>query len=308
MTAAPALVSVVLPAYNRAPVLPRAIASVLSQSYAHLEIIVVDDGSTDDTEAAVRAIGDPRVRYLRRENGGAGAARNTGIAAARGAFIAFQDSDDEWLPEKLAKQCARLAAAPDDVGVVVCGHLGSYGPDRVIEVTVDEPMQRGDAIGSLLTGLWYIPPTWLVRASVFERAGRFDEELPSAEDWDLAFRLADACRFDCIPEVLVRKHYTHGSVWDHSGGRIDGFRAVLERHRHRWRDAPAALARQEYYLGYWLLTEQRRHLAAWRYLWLAATHHPETQAKPARELFWWHLPRVARGVLRLVGFDPMAQR
>jgi GT2 family glycosyltransferase len=121
-------VSVVLPAYNRAATIGRAIASVLAQNLSDLELIVVDDGSADGTVAAVRAIADPRLRLVALEaNAGAAAARNRGIAEARAPWVAFQDSDDEWLPAKLEKQMARLAAPPPAGGpdwvAAYCGML-----------------------------------------------------------------------------------------------------------------------------------------------------------------------------------------
>lgn len=107
------MVSVVIPTYNRAHVLNRAIRSVLGQTYQHFEIIVVDDGSTDNTEQVVKAIADDRVRYIRHETnkGTAAAARNTGIRQACGEFIGFVDSDDEWLPGKLQKQVDKFHSA-----------------------------------------------------------------------------------------------------------------------------------------------------------------------------------------------------
>ena len=108
------MVSVIIPTYNRAHVLPRAIESVLKQTYTELELIVVDDASTDDTAAVMTAITDPRVRYVRKEHGGAAAARNRGIAEAKGEFIAFQDSDDVWHSDKLEKQLAYLQAERAD--------------------------------------------------------------------------------------------------------------------------------------------------------------------------------------------------
>ena len=98
------LVSVILPTFDRAELLPRSIGSVLAQTDGHLELIVVDDGSSDDTEGVVARLADPRVRYLRLpENRGLPAARNAGIAIARGEYVAFQDSDDVWAPDKLAR-------------------------------------------------------------------------------------------------------------------------------------------------------------------------------------------------------------
>ena len=115
----PPKVTVILPVYNRSGSLEDSMRSVLNQSFRDLELIVVDDASTEDLRTIVEAVGDPRVRYIRQaRNGGASVARNAGLAAARGAFIAFQDSDDLWLPGKLARQMEMLQAAPADVGVV----------------------------------------------------------------------------------------------------------------------------------------------------------------------------------------------
>src|ERR1017187_7936626 len=108
-------VSVVIPTYNRARILPRAVKSVVSQTLEDWELLVVDDGSADDTEQVVAAFGDSRIHYIRHErNRGQSAAQNTGIRASRGTYVAFLDSDDEWLPEKLAKvvDCFQ-ASAPD---------------------------------------------------------------------------------------------------------------------------------------------------------------------------------------------------
>ena len=110
-------VSVVIPAYNREATIVAAIDSVLGQSFGDFELLVVDDGSRDGTLAAARSVADPRVRVIAAEqNGGAAAARNLGATQARGDWIAFQDSDDEWLPRKLEKQMARLHAADPAIG------------------------------------------------------------------------------------------------------------------------------------------------------------------------------------------------
>lgn len=100
-------VSIVIPTYNRARFLGRLVRSVLNQTYKNFEVIVADDASTDDTAEIIKTFKDDRIRYIRHEsNAGAAAARNTGIKASRGEYVAFQDSDDEWLPEKLEKQMA----------------------------------------------------------------------------------------------------------------------------------------------------------------------------------------------------------
>src|SRR5688500_9781977 len=119
------IVSVVIPTYNRAHLIRRAIDSVVAQTFADWELIVVDDASKDDAEGVVRSYGDSRMRYVRHDvNKGASAARNTGLYAAHGEFVAFLDSDDEWLPEKLASQVELFRANPGgfaSLGVVLTG-------------------------------------------------------------------------------------------------------------------------------------------------------------------------------------------
>ena len=115
------LVSVIIPTYNNAAYLVESVESVLNQSYRNIELIVVDDGSTDNTQAVLAGFGD-RLRYVRKANGGPSSARNLGIQMARGQLIAFQDADDLWLPEKLALQVAYFHLHPE-VGVVFTGSL-----------------------------------------------------------------------------------------------------------------------------------------------------------------------------------------
>ncbi len=127
----PELVSIIVPVYNRAHMVSRSIGSLLAQSYRNIEIIVVDDGSSDDIEAAIAAISDPRVRLLpRSRNGGAAAARNTGVADARGDYIAFHDSDDTCSFDKVERQLAHLKSLPPDYIGVYCPVIFYYSLDE----------------------------------------------------------------------------------------------------------------------------------------------------------------------------------
>ncbi len=127
------LISVVLPTFNRKRLLPRAINSVLNQTYKNLELIIIDDGSTDNTEEIVKAYSDTRIRYCKQKlNRGGSAARNAGIKLAKGELISFQDSDDEWLPEKLERQVRKFSEVGDDVGVIYCGYESVF--ERTKEV------------------------------------------------------------------------------------------------------------------------------------------------------------------------------
>lgn len=166
-------VSVVLPTYERGEVVGEAVESVLSQTYADLELLVIDDGSTDGTSAVIEGFDDDRVRYHHRETRrGVSAARNAGIAAARGEIVAFVDSDDRWRAEKLQRQIARLDRGPPARGLVLTGITKPEG----------EPRTREGASGEIHEAVrrMNVPTytsTLLVRAEALDRCGGFDERL-----------------------------------------------------------------------------------------------------------------------------------
>jgi hypothetical protein len=203
-------ISVIIPTYNYARFLGEAIDSVLAQTWPALEIIVVDDGSTDDTPRILAGYGD-RIRVIRQENLGASAARNIGIAAARGEWVAFLDSDDLWQPRKLECDAARIAADPD-LGMVHCGaeQFDNTGKTLFVflggrEGWVAPDLLRLDreviaAPGSGLT----------VRKTAAEEVGGYDPRLDASEDWDFCYRLACRYRAGFIPEVLAR-YRLHGT-------------------------------------------------------------------------------------------------
>jgi glycosyltransferase involved in cell wall biosynthesis len=175
-------VSVIIPTYNRAHLIGQSIESVLNQTYRAVEVIVVDDGSSDNTKDVVTKYGD-RVRYIYQKNAGPSAARNNGVNNSSAEFIGFLDSDDVYLPTKLEKQVTYLNNHPD-IDVVLC-HWSFVGEDRVTiveevsEVPADDMLKR-----ILLTGIWgYFPPNVpLLRRSSFVKAGGFIESLPAREE------------------------------------------------------------------------------------------------------------------------------
>lgn len=203
------LVSVVVPTYNRGRLLPRCIESILAQTYQNLEVLVVDDGSTDDTRDVVGGLAaDARVRYLPLPtNQGANAARNAGIRQSTGALVAFLDSDDEWLSEKLAVQVDAFRTLPEPFGAVYCAYFVKHDHRRrallpqVVEVD-------GNALPVLLNG-WCpaTPSMFMLRRDVFSAAGiYFDEEMRTLQDLDFWIRLADRYQFKFVPQRLVIKH------------------------------------------------------------------------------------------------------
>jgi len=200
-------VSVIIPTFNRAHLVSRAIRSVLAQTYQDFEIIVVDDGSTDNTKEIVKSFNDSRIRYVRHdENRGGSAARNTGIRIAQGEYIAFLDDDDEWLPEKLEKQIKKFKSLPKKFGVVYSGF--SYVSERGKILSNVIPTLRGNVYDSLLKDNILGSPTPLIKRDCFQRAGFFDETFPSCQDWDMWIRLSKCYYFDFVPDILA-KHYVH---------------------------------------------------------------------------------------------------
>jgi glycosyltransferase involved in cell wall biosynthesis len=206
-------VSIILPTYNRAGLVGRAITSVLAQTLTDFELIVVDDGSRDETGTIVgRFAHDPRVRYFPLPaNRGAGAARNVGVGESRGRFIAFQDSDDEWLPDKLERHVEAFASAPD-VGVVYSdmqrvlsdGTTKYHGSPRITDDRLLDPARRFYHVCGL--GI----QSTVVRRECFDLVGMFNEAFPALEDLELFIRLSRRVRFLHLPLPLVRYHETNG--------------------------------------------------------------------------------------------------
>ena len=198
------LVSVVIPTYNYARYLPEAINSVLRQSVDCYEIIVVDDGSTDDTKEVARLFGQS-IRYIYQENQGLASAYNRGIKAARGDFIAFLDSDDLWLPHKLERQL-RLFESDPDLGMVICN--GFYFDQTGTTGTFFPPEKNDPIPEDLHTQLFLrniIPGnTPLIRSRCFDRIGLHDESLTASEDLDMWIRFTRHYRVGYVPEPLVK--------------------------------------------------------------------------------------------------------
>ena len=203
-------VSVIIPTYNYGRFIGEAVDSALAQTRAPLEVIVVDDGSTDDTAEVLAAYSD-RVRVLRQKNSGVAMARNAGIAAARGEYLAFLDSDDAWYPRKLERQMPRFDAEPS-LGLVHCGAETIDSGGRTLKTSVDglegrvaEAMLRLDREVIMPQGSSIVVPK-----RVAEEVGGFDARLPPSEDWDFCYRVAARYAVGYVPEVLVR-YRLHGS-------------------------------------------------------------------------------------------------
>lgn len=225
-------VSVVIPTYNRAHILGRAIKSVLDQTFKDFELIIVDDGSTDGTVEVVASVNDPRIRYIRHDsNRGANAARNTGIKAACAEYMAFQDSDDEWLPEKLEKQVGILEAMDHEVAVVYTGFFRLKGDEVIYIPGNDISKKEGHIHRQLLEGNFITTQAVLARRQCIIDCGMFDEEMPRFQDWDLWIRMARKYRFSYINEPLARVYHTLDSISENAAAYDAAIGRIIDKYR-----------------------------------------------------------------------------
>lgn len=244
-------VSVIIPTYNRAAVLGRSIQSVLDQTFQDFELIIVDDASEDKTSDVVHNFGMSNIRYVRHEkNLGPGSARNTGINLAQGKYIAFQDSDDQWLPEKLEKQIQYFDSASPDVGVVYSCLLRMNG-SRTVHIPPEKiGRMEGDIHRDICKGNFIAMPAVLVKKECFAKAGIFDDHLHQYEDWDMWIRISKYYHFGFIDEPLVISYFTPGSVNEKGVvSEVQAARLILEKHHEEYRKDKTVMAYLQFSIG-----------------------------------------------------------
>lgn len=224
-------VSVIIPTYNRAHLISRAIQSVLDQTYQDFEIIIVDDGSRDKTEQIVKNFNDNRLRFIRHnKNKGASAARNTGIKAAKGEYISFQDSDDEWFPDKLELQITAFNNVSAEVGIVYSGFYRIEGDNKVYIPTSISVKKEGNIHNELLRRNFIGTPAVLVKKECFENVKYFDEKMPALEDWELWIELSKYYQFKYINKPLLNSYSTPNSVNTNQKNLLEAREMILANH------------------------------------------------------------------------------
>jgi len=202
------LVSVIIPAYNSREHIAEAVQSALDQTYQPVEVIAIDDGSTDGTGEVLRSFGN-KIRYIRKENGGPASARNVGIESAAGEFVAFLDGDDIWYPQKLEKQ---MSLFQGDVGLVYA-RVDSFDENGPVE-KVRKPLIRGEVFERLFNKNLISTSTVVVKKECFDKVGLFDEDpdLISVEDYDMWLRIAALTKVDFLDEPLIKYRLHPGGI------------------------------------------------------------------------------------------------
>lgn len=291
-----ARVSVVIPAFNAEATLPAAVESVLAQTYRDVEVLVVDDGSSDRTSDVAQRFGEP-VSCVRTENRGVSEARNTGIAASSAELVALLDADDVWEPTKLERQLEVLDARPS-AGVCTTGSLRVDPELRPLEVTravvpadaCETLLLRSMALGSLSSPL--------IRRDVLNAVGGFDPRLSQCADWDYFIRLSQCTEFAVIPDPLVRYRISPGSMSSDIGMLERETFAVLDRFFASPAAEPYQPLRRRCYSNHWIILSgsylhKRQPRSALRCLTKGVLVHPAGVRRPLGAPGRW-LRRAAR--------------
>lgn len=206
------LVSVVIPVYNREGTIERAVNSVLNQTYTNIELIVVDDGSTDNSLQVVKQLQTEQMKIWEQVHLGANAARNFGISVAKGEYIAFQDSDDEWLPEKLEKQITYMLENNFEACYCPFFLYGDHYDGLYFQDYRDRQKYENNLIDLLRIGNVLGPQTLVIHRNIISDVGNFDEEMPRLQDYEFAIRIAQKKKIGYVNEPLVKIYRSDNSI------------------------------------------------------------------------------------------------
>jgi glycosyltransferase involved in cell wall biosynthesis len=222
------LVSIIIPDYNHARFLGDAICSVLDQDYKNFEVIVVDDGSTDNSRDVAEKFGD-KIQYIYQENAGLSAARNTGIHASKGSLIGVLDADDMYEPVFLSTLVAELKLNPNADGVY-CGYQFVDQENNLLPQIEARSVASELLYDALLDGNFFVPESILLHRYVYEDVGLFDEALPPCADWDVWLRVTKKFRIIQSTEILTRHRILEGSMSTNPLRMLDNRLGVLKKH------------------------------------------------------------------------------
>lgn len=217
-------VSIIIPTYNREKTILRAVQSVLEQTYTNLEVLIIDDGSTDGTADIINNIKDDRIKYIVLEqNGGPSNARNVGVQIAEGEWIAFQDSDDCWHKNKLEKQIEYIERNPQ-YSLIYCMSMNYFlnGNTLIVPPAPLPDVMEGKMLHTLLQRNVVDTPTMFMKRECFLTVGGFDVRYKALEDWEFMIRFAKAYEIGYIPEVLMDSYMLNDGVSSNLGAYYEG--------------------------------------------------------------------------------------
>ena len=286
------LISVIIPTYNAAKYIEETLQSVINQTYNNIEIIVVDDGSTDQTEAILQSYKDPRLVYIKQANsGGPAKPRNTGIAASKGEYIAIFDSDDLMTPNKLSIELEALKRTPnsafccsnysmiDDKGCLITADLWETNKayQKLNKTRKDSfgniLFRPGEIVNSILLHNFIASSSMLIRKNVFQSLGGFDETLQNTDDYDMWLRMSPLYSCICVPQALHHYRVREGNITSRGIHKLaDGRTTVLKRHINKSSEKSTTLhvkkiiAKYQTGAGYYYFQRQDLKIAK-RYYW-----------------------------------------
>lgn len=223
-------VSVVIPMYNSATTIQRTVDSVLKQTYKNLEVIIVDDASSDNSVDIIKEIDDPRIILIENDcNMGPSGSRNKGVKYANYAYIAFEDSDDIWLPDKLMLQM-ELITHNKEYGMVYCAY--AYTTEKSYNKVPSDIYEKNELDGYIFDSIWKSnkigTPTMLIKKEVFDKVGGFNNSLSSIEDWEFALRVAQYCEIGFLDQIKVIADYTKEGVNSRHSSQIDAYIYMMQ--------------------------------------------------------------------------------
>lgn len=227
-------VSIILPTFNRKYCIAQAVESVFRQTWQDYELLIVDDASMDGTEEYIRKMSDERVKYIKLpQNVGASGARNVGIRNASGEYIAFQDSDTQWMDAKLEMQVAYMEEADPSVAMVYSPYKRVYQEYSIVYPSLDVPLEEksGYILPFLLDHPLVDTPTMLVRKNVLTELDGFDAAMRALEDYELSIRVSQKYRIGIIDEILLLSHNEGDSISNDAAGYIRSSFYILKKHR-----------------------------------------------------------------------------